>query len=549
MKNQNFDKLQWIEYVISESFGKESKNDALLSVPEIQELLIFFNIGIDELVVLSILIDGGIRQEEQAIDSFLEHFGGNLSGLKCITNALHSLISKGYVVSNTKNRHSKSLVKQTFQAEEKIYDALLSDKPERLVFEPATNFNSLLKKIQNITDRRNDGCFDAETMLKLVERDIINTKSCKELEWINGFDGLSIAEMTLFFCAALQYQKDEQTIDLEHIIKLTEDNFSKQKSLRDSIANKSSMLIQHDLLVRDEDAFLFDEFVGLSDKAKDALFEKDKATTKKSTFSTATIINPDDIVLEELFYNEVEWKQINTIEKVLSKEKHELVLKNLIDNNLGKGISILFNGFSGTGKTATARRIAKITNRPLFSVNTEKIVDKWMGNSEKNVRKIFEEYYEFSNQCELTPILFFNEDSIFSKRVEVAHSTDRTHNSMQNILLEQIEQFSGISIVTSNHAEKLDKAFERRFIYRVEFQKPNFETQFKLLQNSFPDISKDIISNVLESYSFTGGQIYNIKKKYIMQSIIEETEHIEDFFISLCKEEMQQTQYKKIGYN
>jgi AAA+ superfamily predicted ATPase len=153
------------------------------------------------------------------------------------------------------------------------------------------------------------------------------------------------------------------------------------------------------------------------------------------------------------------------------------------------------------------------------------------------------------NQCELTPILFFNEDSIFSKRVEVAHSTDRTHNSMQNILLEQIEQFSGISIVTSNHAEKLDKAFERRFIYRVEFQKPNFETQFKLLQNSFPDISKDIISNVLESYSFTGGQIYNIKKKYIMQSIIEEKEHIEDFFISLCKEEMQQTQYKKIGYN
>ncbi len=68
MKNQNFDKLQWIEYVITESFGKESKNDALLAVPEIQGLLSFFKIGIDELVVLSLLIDGGIRQEEQAID-------------------------------------------------------------------------------------------------------------------------------------------------------------------------------------------------------------------------------------------------------------------------------------------------------------------------------------------------------------------------------------------------------------------------------------------------------------------------------------------------
>ena len=515
MKNKNFDKLQWIEYVITESFGKESNNDTLLAVPEIQGLLRFFKIGIDELVVLSLLIDGGIRQEEQAIDAFLEHFGGSLSGLKNINNALHALITKGYVVSNTKNRHTKSLVKQTFQADEKVYDALLSDKPERLEFQPARNFTSLLKNIQNIIDRRNDGCFDAETMLILVERDIANAKKCKELDWINDFDGLSITEITLFFCAALQHQKDNQTIDLEYIIKLVEDNFSKQKSIRDSIANKSSMLIQHDLLVRDEDAFMFDEFVGLTDKAKDTLFEKDKTTTKKSAFSTATIINPEDIFFEELFYNESEWSQIKTIEKILSKEKHQLVVNQLLENGLAKGISILFNGFSGTGKTATAKRLAKITNRPLFCVDVEKISNKWIGDTEKNTKKIFDEYYEFSKECDLTPILFFNEDSIFSKRVEVGHSSDRTHNSMQNILLEQMEIFTGISIVTSNHAEKLDKAFERRFLYKVEFEKPTKETQYSLLSNAFQNISSGNINTVLENYSFTGGQIYNIKKNIL----------------------------------
>jgi SpoVK/Ycf46/Vps4 family AAA+-type ATPase len=548
MKNQNFDKLQWIEYVITESFGKESKNDALLAVPEIQGLLSFFKIGIDELIVLSLLIDGGIRQEEQAIDAFLEHFGGSLSGLKSINTALHSLITKGYVVSNTKNRHSKSLVKQTFQADEKVYDALLSDKPERLEFQPARNFPSLLKNIQNIIDRRNDGCFDAETMLKLVERDIVNTKKCKELDWINQFDGLSIAEMTLFFCAAIQHQKDEQTVDLEYNIKLVEDNFSKQKALRDSIANKSSMLIQYDLLVRDEDAFIFDEFVGLTDKAKDALFEKDKTATKKSDYSTGTIINPEDIFLEELFYNESEWSQINTIEKILSKEKHQLVVNQLEENGLAKGISILFNGFSGTGKTATAKRLAKITNRPLFCVDVEKIANKWIGDTEKNTKKIFDEYYEFSKECDLTPILFFNEDSIFSKRVEVGHSSDRTHNSMQNILLEQMEQFTGISIVTSNHAEKLDKAFERRFLYKVEFEKPTKETQNNLLSNAFQNISKDSINTVLENYSFTGGQIYNIRKKYIMQCIIEDA-NLDELFIKLCKEEMASKSTQKIGFN
>lgn len=547
MKNLESDKLKWIEHIISESFGNVSKKDALLAVPEIKELINFFKIDYDELVVLSILIDGGIRQEEQGMDAFLHHFGGSLMGLKNINNALHSLISKGYVVSTTKNRHSKTLVKQTFMAEEIVYEALLSDKPDCLEFQPAKNFNTLLKNIQVITDRRNDGCFDAETMLKLTEREIVNAKQCKELDWINGFDELTIAEKTLFLSAAIRHQKDGQQIDLEYFIKMIEDNFAKQKEFRDSIENKTSSLIEYDLLVRDEEAFIFDEFVGLTEKAKDALFIKEKTTTKKNTYTTGTILTPEDIVLEELFYNELEWQQINTIEKVLSKEKHQLVVNQLSENGLAKGISILFNGFSGTGKTATAKRIAKITNRPLFCVDVEKVINKWVGDTEKGTKKIFDQYYEFSKECDLTPILFFNEDSIFSKRVDVGHSTDRTHNSMQNILLEQMELFTGISIVTSNHAEKLDKAFERRFLYRVEFEKPTKETQQSLLQNSFQNISKETINKILESYSFTGGQIYNIRKKYIMQCIIEDAD-LESLFIRFCQEESKTAIINKIGY-
>ena len=547
MKNLESDKLKWIEHIISESFGNVSKKDALLAVPEIKELINFFKIDYDELVVLSILIDGGIRQEEQGMDAFLHHFGGSLMGLKNINNALHSLISKGYVVSTTKNRHSKTLVKQTFIAEEIVYEALLSDKPDCLEFQPAKNFNTLLKNIQVISDRRNDGCFDAETMLKLTEREIVNTKQCKELDWLNGFDDLTIAEKTLFLSATIRHQKDGQQIDLEYFIKMIEDNFAKQKEFRDSIENKTSLLIEYDLLVRDEEAFIFDEFVGLTEKAKDALFFKEKTAPKKNTYTTGTILNPEDIVLEELFYNELEWQQINTIEKVLSKEKHQLVVDQLSQNGLAKGISILFNGFSGTGKTATAKRIAKITNRPLFCVDVEKVINKWVGDTEKGTKKIFDQYYEFSKECDSTPILFFNEDSVFSKRVDVGHSTDRTHNSMQNILLEQMELFTGISIVTSNHAEKLDKAFERRFLYRVEFEKPTKETQRSLLQNSFQNISIETINKILENYSFTGGQIYNIRKKYIMQCIIEDGD-LESLFIRFCQEESKTATINKIGY-
>ena len=547
MKNHDVNKLEWIELVINESSKKGNIKETLIETPEIKELLKFFNISYEELVILSILIDGGIRQEEIGIDVFLEHFGGGLSGLSDINQSLHSLISKGYVVSTIKNKFSKTLIKQNFQVDEKVYEAILYNKKERLEFKPAKNFTELLKNIHEIYTKRCDGCYDANTLKKLIEKELSSAKKFDELEWLNSFSDLSLEDKILFLFAAYTHQKDEEQIDLEYHIKQIEDNFSKQKSLRDSIANKTSMLIKNDLLFKSEDGFVFDEFVGLTKKASRALFQKESNKEKKFVYSTATIVLPESIVLEELFYNESEWEQINTIEKILSIEKHQQVVNQLEENGLAKGISILFNGYSGTGKTATAKRIAKITNRPLFCVDVEKVVNKWIGDSEKSTKKIFDEYYEYCKECEQTPILFFNEDSIFSKRVEVSHSSDRTHNSMQNILLEQMEQFTGISIVTSNHAEKLDKAFERRFLYKVEFEKPSKETQQKLLRNAFNYVSKETIENALENYSFTGGQIYNIRKKYIMQSIINDTD-INSLFIKLCKDEIKTKTNSKIGF-
>ena len=546
MEEIQFDKLTLIENLISATFGNTNSKDSLLDLQETKTLLNFFKISFEELVILAILIDGGIRQEELGINSFLDHFSGGLSSLKTINDSLNGLIAKGYVISTTTNRLSKTLIKQTFQADESVYEALLSNKSERLEFQPAKNFHDLMKHIRVHFERRNEGCFDATTFRTLVEKELTNANPCNELEWINSFE-LTLSEKLLFLLAAITYHKNEEQIDLEYNIKQIEDNFTNQKALRDSIENKTSSLIEYDLLVRDEEAFIFDEFVGLTEKAKDALFVKEKTAPKKNTYTTGTILTPEDIVLEELFYNELEWQQINTIEKILSKEKHQLVVNQLSENGLAKGISILFNGFSGTGKTATAKRIAKITNRPLFCVDVEKVINKWVGDTEKGTKKIFDQYYEFSKECDLTPILFFNEDSIFSKRVDVGHSTDRTHNSMQNILLEQMELFTGISIVTSNHAEKLDKAFERRFLYRVEFEKPTKETQRSLLQNSFQNISLETINKILESYSFTGGQIYNIRKKYIMQCIIEDGD-LESLFIRFCQEESKTATINKIGY-
>jgi hypothetical protein len=228
MKNQDVNKLELIELVINESNRKDNIKETLIETPEIKDLLKFFNISYKELVILSILIDGGIRQEEMGIDVFLDHFGCGLSGLSDINQSLHSLISKGYVVSTTKNKFSRTLIKQTFQADEKVYEAILNNNKNRLEFKPAKNFTELLKNVHEIYTKRCDGCYDANTLKKLIEKELSSAKKCDQLEWLNSFSELSLEDKILFLFAAYTHQKNEEQIDLEYHIKQIEDNFSKQ---------------------------------------------------------------------------------------------------------------------------------------------------------------------------------------------------------------------------------------------------------------------------------------------------------------------------------
>jgi hypothetical protein len=113
MEKIQFDKLTLIENLITATVGNINSKDSLLDLPETKVLLDFFKISFEELVILAILIDGGIRQEELGINAFLEHFSGGLSSLKTINDSLNGLITKGYVISTTTNRLSKTLIKQT----------------------------------------------------------------------------------------------------------------------------------------------------------------------------------------------------------------------------------------------------------------------------------------------------------------------------------------------------------------------------------------------------------------------------------------------------
>ena len=205
---------------------------------------------------------------------------------------------------------------------------------------------------------------------------------------------------------------------------------------------------------------------------------------------------------------------VKQVDKEVFKKLREWGIK---DKRKTIDARIIFYGAAGTGKTMTAMSLAKTLKKPILSFDCSKILSMYVGESEKNVRKIFDDFKDMSAKARVEPILLLNEaDQFLSSRSEGAGSSaDKMHNQMQNIFLEQIEKFEGILIATTNLLGNIDKAFSRRFNYKIEFKKPGKKQRLRLWQFMLPenaDYTEDFDMAELAKYELTGGQISLIIK-------------------------------------
>ena len=226
-----------------------------------------------------------------------------------------------------------------------------------------------------------------------------------------------------------------------------------------------------------------------------------------------------------LFFNAPEQEQINQLISLLSTENLPAIQRRLEEQGMRKGFACLFYGAPGTGKTETVLQIARQTGRDIMQVDISGLRDKWVGESEKNIKAIFNNYRDICRNKEVMPILFFNEaDAIINKRTEhIKHSTDKMDNAMQNIILEEIEKLEGILIATTNLTSNMDKAFERRFLYKMEFHKPSKETRAFIWQSMIKDLTSEHAYKLADEFEFSGGQIENIARKQIVNFILHGT--------------------------
>ncbi|MBI1819250.1 MAG: ATP-binding protein [Nitrospirae bacterium] len=175
-------------------------------------------------------------------------------------------------------------------------------------------------------------------------------------------------------------------------------------------------------------------------------------------------------------------------------------------------VTLLFYGDPGTGKTLTANAMAHALKRKLLTLDCSKMLSKWVGDSEQNVRKIFDRYREISKEMKTPPVLLLNEaDQFFHMRVSAKGSVDHMYNQMQNIFLEQLERFEGILIATTNLKENMDSAFSRRFHHKIEFKRPKQPEILKLWKIHLPanaPLAEDVdLEHLSGIYDLSGGQI------------------------------------------
>ena len=297
---------------------------------------------------------------------------------------------------------------------------------------------------------------------------------------------------------------------------------------------------------------------GLADVTKYKLTEGAKRTLlaemklNEAEEKLADMMDSSKLAKKQLFFPKDIQRQIEELSSFLQPENYQKIQERMKEKGFRNGFACLFYGSPGTGKTETVYQLARKTGRNIMVVDVPQLKSMWVGQSEKNVKALFDRYREQVKRAKLTPILLFNEaDAIIGKRKSGAeNAVDKMENSLQNIILQEMEQLDGIMIATTNLQENLDKAFERRFLYKIKFDKPMEEARANIWRSMIPDLSDLDIHTLASKYDFSGGQIENIARHYAIDTILHgQNKDVLPMLIRHCdNERLDETNVKKIGF-
>ena len=499
-----------------------------------------FNCSSDELKILSVMTNFYVsgKVDILVIDIFQNIYENeDKTSLKYLDKIkyIKNLIVLGWIVlnvdiSNKKNTEDLELLQKEVKLSSDMLFVLQNGEkePESLI---KGNFYKdnisylmdqfLLVDTYDKQDFKKKNNNEYELSLAKINKKISNTKKNKKIErFLEDFIGeykLNKTERTIFFFVlkAEYLPITAPSNNLEAILSLIskdDKNYMENKKflLEDSKLCSSNLLS----VVKDLDFYGMSNLYEINEEVLEEI-ESYMYGNKKDIkqISIEQDIKEDgffsipkcDVSLEHIILED-ELKQ--RILKILKRNDTKVLAKMKkwkIANSQEKGLKIIFYGPSGTGKTITAKALAKEMNQKLVTLDCSKILDMYYGESEKNVRKIFDKIEDIKERLGYRPILLLDEaDQFLSSRSKYSSNLN---NNIQNIFLQQIEEYQGIIIASTNFMDLIDKAFSRRFDYRLKFKRPNLKNRIKLWKLKLPQIKLNIDIKELGKYDLSGGQI------------------------------------------
>ena len=470
----------------------------------------------------------------------------NVSNIRIISmmNVADSLIKKGYLTGRENKNEEKY-----YSIPTKVINSIRQNLPVTPVKMTELTEDEFFDRLNEIFEEDDINQWDRYDMILDLIKNNMHLPYCKVMD---SYD-LCVTEFLLanVFANRLVNEDDDNiaTSDWEDYI------FSKSqvrrvlKSMKDGtnpLIEKGILEAKADEGVRDPNLYHF------TAAAKEALFP-DMEFDSSSNKSDKKLTSYTTFAPKQLYYAPHVQSQIDRLAELLQPEQFKHVTDRLSENGMRKGFACLFYGSPGTGKTETVNQLARRTGRDVLMVDVTQIKSCWVGESEQNIKALFDRYRKCVKEMEVAPILLFNEaDAVLGIRQEGAQkAVDKMENSIQNIILQEMETLEGIMIATTNLTCNLDKAFERRFIYKIEFERPTVEAKQQIWKVMIPSLSDTFAHSLAKEFDLSGGQIENVARKRTVELILSGEEPSEEQIREYCMGEMvnsKQDKRAKIGF-
>lgn len=499
-----------------------------------------FNLSHIQCALLSIVFNFTIDEDLERVktDRLLSFLGLELEVFFDIKGDIEVLINKGFIKQKKEDR-SDNLFDSSFKANQKLLDMLFRN--EEIQFEKlygnGYNFVQFSGQICRLNSLRLVNHMSREDVLNEVIEQENKNENLTQIKTMKSL-GLDVMDRMVMYYMIHKYNENEKAIN-SYTVGFDLLGASKVLSFTKKFKEKTTQMQVQGLVELSNDTTL-----QLTDKAKE-LFLNDATDTideesRSEVSTTHYYIKHDAIPEKKLYFNTDLQRELNILQTLLQKDNFAEYQNEMKKRgNKAEGISVLIYGPSGTGKSSVVDQLAKHTHRDVYMVDLSEVRSKWWGESEKNIKQIFEEYSEICSKADNIPILLFNEcDALLGKRNNSGEDRhDFTEASMTNILLEFFEKNQGIIVGITNLESNLDAAFMRRFFLKLHIGHPDKRSAKSILKNKLDFLDERDIERIADNYLLTGGQIENVSNKCVISRIITKSHPTVSEVMDMCEVE------------